>query len=105
MRQLLDGGVLENVHARSEQLRQRLEGIVDRHDLPRGVRGKGLLLGLELNKEVAGDVVVAGVGQGVLLNPVRPDVVRMMPPLTITEEEIDRGVERLEAAIREVESR
>ena len=62
MRQLLDGGVLENVHARSEQLRQRLEGIVDRHDMARGVRGKGLLLGLELNKEVAGDVVVAGVG-------------------------------------------
>jgi acetylornithine/N-succinyldiaminopimelate aminotransferase len=105
MRQLLEGGVLENVNARSAQLRQRLEGLADRNEVVKGVRGKGLLLGLELHKEIAGDVVVAGLGQGVLLNPVRPDVVRMMPPLTITDEEIDRGVERLEAAIREVTSR
>jgi 4-aminobutyrate aminotransferase-like enzyme len=48
---------------------------------------------------------MAGVKHGVLLNPVRPDVVRMMPPLTITDEEVDRGVERLEAAIREVAAR
>ena len=105
MRQLLEGGVLENVNARSEQLRQRLEGLVDRHEIVRGVRGKGLLLGLELQKEVAGDIVVAGLGQGILLNPVRPDVVRMMPPLTITEEEVDTGIDRLEAAIKEVASR
>ncbi len=105
MRQLLEGGVLENVNARSEQLRQRLEGLADRHDVVRGVRGKGLLLGLELNKEIAGDIVVAGLSHGILLNPVRPDVVRMMPPLTITEEEVDTGVDRLEAAIKEVASR
>jgi len=48
---------------------------------------------------------VAGLGQGILLNPVRPDVVRMMPPLTITEEEVDTGIDRLEAAIKEVASR
>ena len=102
LRQLLEGGVLDNVRARSEQLRQRLEGLVDRHELVRGVRGRGLLLGLELHKEVAGDVVLAGLRSGILLNAVRPDVVRMMPPLTITEDDVDRGVERLEAAIREV---
>jgi acetylornithine aminotransferase/acetylornithine/N-succinyldiaminopimelate aminotransferase len=105
MRQLVDGGVLDNVRARSEQLRQRLEGIADRNEIVRGVRGRGLLLGLELHREVAPDVVMAGVEQGVLLNPVRPDVVRMMPPLTITDEEIERGMERLEAAIREVAAR
>ena len=93
------------MNARSEQLRQRLEGLADRHDVVRGVRGKGLLLGLELNKEIAGDIVVAGLSHGILLNPVRPDVVRMMPPLTITEEEVDTGVDRLEAAIKEVASR
>jgi acetylornithine/succinyldiaminopimelate/putrescine aminotransferase len=102
LRQLLEGGVLDNVRARSEQLRQRLEGLADRHEVVRGVRGKGLLLGLELHSEIAPDIVMAGVKHGVLLNPVRPDVVRMMPPLTITDEEVDRGVERLEAAIREV---
>jgi acetylornithine/N-succinyldiaminopimelate aminotransferase len=105
MRQLIDGDVLANVRARSDQLRQRLEGIADRNEVVRGVRGRGLLLGLELHREIAPDVVVTGVKHGVLLNPVRPDVVRMMPPLTITDEEIDRGMERLEAAIREIAAR
>src|SRR5205814_331977 len=57
MKQLLEGGVLENVRARSDQLRQRLEGLVDRHDIVRGVRGRGLLMGLELHREIAADVV------------------------------------------------
>lgn len=105
MRQLLEGGVLANVNARSAQLRQRLEGLVDRLEVVRGVRGRGLLMGLELHKEIAGDVVVAGLGKGVLLNGVRPDVVRMMPPLTITADEVDEGVNRLEAAITEVAGR
>ena len=105
LRQLLEGGVLENVRARSEQLRQRLAGLADRNEAVQGVRGAGLLLGVELNREIAGDVVMAGVQRGILLNPVRPDVVRMMPPLTITEEDVDRGVELLELAIRDVLSR
>ena len=102
LRQLLEGGVLENVKARSAQLRQRLEGLVDRTALASGVRGRGLLMGLELNREVAVDVVVAGLAGGVLLNGVRPDVVRMMPPLTITADEVDEGVNRLEATLNEV---
>ncbi len=105
LRQLLEGGVLENVRARSEQLQQRLASLADRNEAVTGVRGVGLLLGVELNREIAGEVVMAGVQRGILLNPVRPDVVRMMPPLTITEEDVDRGVELLELAIRDVLSK
>ena len=101
MKRLLEGGVLENVRARGEQLARRLHGLEDRFEVVRGVRGVGLLQGLELHQEVAVDVVGAGIQLGVLLNPVRPDVVRMMPPLTITAEEVDRGVDLLEAALRD----
>ena len=102
LRRLLEGGVLANAKARGEQLRQRLAGLEDRHEVVRGVRGVALLQGLELHREIAADVVTAGLRHGVLLNPVRPDVVRLMPPLTVTAEEIDEAVTRLEAALREV---
>ncbi|MSQ35874.1 MAG: acetylornithine transaminase [Dehalococcoidia bacterium] len=101
LRRLTEDGVLAHARARGEQLAQRLRGLEDRHPVVRGVRGRGLLRGLELHREIAPDVVAAGLRHGVLLNAVRPDVVRMMPPLTITAEEVDAGVERLEAALRD----
>ena len=68
----------------------------------RGVRGRGLLIGLELNDAIAPDVVTAALRGGALLNPVRPDVVRLMPPLTVSAEEIDGCVDIIDAAIAEV---
>ena len=68
----------------------------------RGVRGQGLLLGVELAQEVAADVVQAAARHGLLANPVRPDVVRLMPALTITDDEIDEAIRRLTAALDEV---
>ncbi|MGE0229741.1 MAG: aspartate aminotransferase family protein [Dehalococcoidia bacterium] len=102
MHRLAEGGVLENVRDRAAQLSQRLRGLEDRYEVVKGVRGVGLLQGLELHREIAVDVVGAGLKLGILLNPVRPDIVRMMPPLTITAEEVDRGVDLLEEAIKQV---
>ena len=68
----------------------------------RGVRGRGLLRGLELREEIAADVVNAALRLGLLSNPVRPDIVRFMPPLTVTAEEIDRAVDIIEQALTEV---
>ncbi|MEZ4552666.1 MAG: aspartate aminotransferase family protein [Dehalococcoidia bacterium] len=102
MHRLVEGGVLENVRERAAQLSQRLHGLEDRYEVVKGVRGVGLLQGLELHREIAVDVVGAGIKLGILLNPVRPDIVRMMPPLTITAEEVDRGVDLLEEAIKQV---
>ena len=102
MQRLIEGGVLDNVKARGKQLAKRLHGLEDRFEVVRGVRGVGLLQGLELHQEISVDVVGAGIQLGVLLNPVRPDIVRMMPPLTITEEEVDQGMDLLEEALRQV---
>ena len=76
MQRLLDGGVLENAKARGKQLARRCTASMTRFQVVRGVRGVGLLQGLELQQEIAVDVVGAGMQLGILLNPVRPDVVR-----------------------------
>ena len=56
------------------------------------VRGKGLMLGVEIPGKAAADVVRAGIEKGLLLLTAKT-AVRLLPPLTITYEEIDRGLE------------
>ncbi len=65
------------------------------------VRGKGLLRGLELREDVAAEAVSAALARGLLVNPVRPNVIRFMPALTVSEQEIDRAVEIIEQALTE----
>ena len=102
LRRVLEGDILQNVRARGDQAARALTALGEKHPVVKGVRGRGLLIGLELNEAIAGDVVVASMHAGLLLNPVRPDVVRLMPPLTVSADEIDRCVEIIDAAIAEV---
>ncbi len=66
------------------------------------VRGKGLLAAIEFDSDIAGRVLTHANAVGVLLNAVKPSALRFMPPLTITAEEIDEGIVRLEKALKEI---
>jgi len=101
VRRLLEGGVLDNARERGEQLERRLRSLEDRFPIVHGVRGKGLLRGLELKEEIALDIATKAMAAGLLVNPVRPNIVRFMPPLTVTEEEIDRAADIIEATLNE----
>ena len=102
VRRVLEGDILRNVRERGDQAARALTALGEKHAVVKGVRGRGLLIGLELNEAIAPDVVMASMRGGLLLNPVRPDVVRLMPPLTVSAGEIDRCVEIIDAAIAEV---
>lgn len=80
-------------------LKQELEALKDKHSFISDVRGMGLLLALEFGSEIAGKVVASCNDEGLLLNPVRPNAIRFMPPLTVNTQEIDAGLERLEHGI------
>lgn len=105
VRQLHARGVLENAKARGQQLSQRLAGLEDRHPLVIGEAGGGLLRRLELAEDVAGEVATKARERGLLLNPVRPNRVRFMPPLTVTAAEIDQAVDIVEAVLTELEAK
>ena len=85
-----------------ERLRGRMQAIADRQDSVREVRGMGLLDAIEFSDEIASDVLTACLERGILVNRVRPNAIRLMPPLVITDDEIDRGTEILEEAIAAV---
>jgi predicted acetylornithine/succinylornithine family transaminase len=76
-------------------LKERVPAIID-------VRGMGLLIAVEFNADISAKVLTACNEEGLLLNAVRPNAIRLMPPLTITRQEVDQGLERLERGLRQV---
>ena len=99
VRRLVEGGVLAESRTRGDQLGRALEGLADRSPGVSGVRGRGLLRGLVLERDAAPDAVAAALESGLILNAVRPNVLRFMPPLTVTEEEIAHAVSLTERAL------
>ena len=97
-----DEAFLAEVNRKASLMRQKLEGLVAAHpDVFESVRGSGLMLGLKC-KIAPGDVVSAGYAQEVITVPAADNVVRLLPPLTITDEEISQAVSRLDAAAAQV---
>jgi acetylornithine/N-succinyldiaminopimelate aminotransferase len=88
---------LEDVNRRAGLFRQKLEGLVAAHpDVFEGVRGSGLMLGLKC-KVGCVDVVNAGYENLVVTVPAADNVVRLLPPLNISDDEITEAVARLDA--------
>ncbi|TYB80760.1 aspartate aminotransferase family protein [Maritimibacter fusiformis] len=89
---------LDEVTRKAGHMRQKLEGLVAAHpEVFTEVRGSGLMLGLGC-KVTNTDVVKAGYDQAVLTVPAADNVVRLLPALTISDEDIDEAIRRLDAA-------
>jgi len=78
---------LENVKRQSEKLREGVESLG--HPLIAHVRGAGLLLGIVLTEPLAPQVQQAAQEAGLLVNAPAPDVVRLMPPLNLGDDETE----------------
>jgi len=100
---ICDHDILTNVQQRGEQLQKGLEAMAAKYPTILGeVRGWGLLRGVECIAEdiTAGELVGAAMKEGLLLVPAGANVVRFVPPLIITEEELATAIGRLEAAVK-----
>jgi acetylornithine/N-succinyldiaminopimelate aminotransferase len=95
-------GLLTTAAARARRLVAGLERLVDEQPLAVGVRGAGLLLGLELDAPVAAEVQAACRRRFLIVNAVAPDVVRLAPPLTVERAEVDLALAGLGEALAEV---
>ncbi len=105
MDEITSDGFLYSVNRKAGFLRQKLEGLVAAHpDIFEEVRGSGLMLGLKC-KATNLDVVNAGYDNDLLTVPAGDNVVRVLPALTITEDEISEGITRLHAAATALEGR
>ena len=99
---IVENDVPGNAMRMGQRLKAGLERLADSHRSITQVRGLGLLLAVEFDSEISAAVVSACNNAGILLNAVRPNAVRLMPPLTITQDEVDRALDRLDAGLAEV---
>lgn len=100
---MCENNTLENVNARGLQLEKGLKALSEKYPSVLGdVRGLGLLRGVECIAEdtTAGELVGAAMEEGLLLVPAGSNVVRFVPPLIITEAELDLALERFETAVK-----
>ncbi|AWW40512.1 acetylornithine transaminase [Streptomyces cadmiisoli] len=86
-------GLLDNVKRQSERLRDGIESLG--HPLVAHVRGAGLLLGIVLSKPLAPQAQQAAQDAGFLVNAPAPDVVRLMPPLNLGDDEVEALLQAL----------
>ena len=99
---MLEEGFLARVAERGRRLRERLEAVRARHPgVIAEVRGAGLLAGVRVPGRSA-EFLKLLQGQGLVTAPAAEDVVRLLPPLTVAEAEIDEGCAMVEAACAEL---
>lgn len=100
---LMRDRLVANVQARGEELRQGLTAIAEQFpDLFSGARGWGLINGLVLYPDASVksiDIVKAAMAQGLLVVPAGPGVVRLVPPLVVTADDVQTAIFRLKQAI------
>ena len=100
LRHVIDEDLPGAARRASERLMTRLRSLEDRFDVVNDVRGRGLLVAVGFTRDCANDVVDACRRRGLLANNVRPNAIRLMPPLNVTDDELDHACDILEDAIQ-----
>ena len=101
---LTQDGLINNAEKMGEKFRQGLEQLKSKHSIIREVRGKGLMIGIELKFEVK-DILLEGIEKGVLLLYSGRNILRLLPPLVITEDHITKTLEILDELLTNEEKR
>lgn len=102
--EVLSDGFLDNVRRTASALNQKLGALIDAHpDTLESVRGEGLMMGIKC-KAVNMDLVKACYEQDLLTVPAGDNVVRILPPLNVTVEEINLAISKIDAACTALET-
>jgi acetylornithine/LysW-gamma-L-lysine aminotransferase len=100
---LLEEKLADNAAVNGKYFKAQLEALAAKHKIVKEARGLGLMLGMELRYDVYG-VILKTLNRGVLVIDAGRTVVRILPPLIINKEQIDRAVKALDEALGEEEN-
>lgn len=93
--EIIDGKLPENAKKVGAYFMEKLKGL----PCLKEVRGKGLMIGVEFNRDIANDVKYNCSDEGLLITAVRPSVIRLVPPLNVTETECDKAFDILNKVV------
>src|SRR5699024_8397177 len=91
---------LEDVQNKGNYLLQQLEEKLDDHSFVKEIRGKGLMIGIECYKEVS-SIIQELIDKGLLTLSAGPNVIRLLPPLIVTKDDIDQAVQLITEVIKQ----
>ncbi len=91
--------LVEHVRKITPYLEQKLEGLARKYDCFSGRRGKGLMQGLVVEGRPVGEIVGSALKNGLVVISAGNNVLRLVPPLIITEKDVDEMAEKLEASL------
>ena len=98
---ILEHGVVAHAAAMGERLMQGLAALRQKYPVVADVRGRGLLIAVEFDREIGQMVLDGCLAAGLLVNRVKPNAIRLMPPLNVTPAEVDAGLAILDRVMAE----
>lgn len=93
--------IIDNVNSVAPYLEKRLDELVDKYDFVTKRRGRGLMQGLVFDRPVA-DIIVSAMDKGLILINAGPSIIRFVPPLVISKDDVDKMIEILDSCLREI---
>jgi predicted acetylornithine/succinylornithine family transaminase len=101
---ILESDITRNVMETGKYFAARLRDLAQKFDFVTEVRGRGLLLAMEFDREITRSVLTSCLERGLLVNKVKPVALRFMPPLIVSHDEVDEAIVILDQALSLVES-
>ena len=99
---VIDNDIAGNAKKVGQYLMKALIILKSKYPFVTEVRGRGLLLAMEFSSDIGGDAVNACLERGLLVNRVKPNAVRFIPPLIISEREVDEAIDILDKALSSI---
>lgn len=104
LKYMLDNKLPEQVAKKGEYVEKKLHTLADKHPMVTEIRGRGLIWAIELDRPVAEEAVNMCMKEGLLANNVKPTALRLIPPLTVSEAELDAAIDIIDAVLAKIES-
>ena len=101
---ITEDGLIENADKMGKVFREGLEKLKEKHQIIREIRGKGLMIGVELKFEVK-DILMDLINEGILMLYSGRNILRLLPPLVINQKDIEKVLETLDTVLTREEER
>ena len=101
---LTQDGLIDNADKMGKLFREGLERLKEKHTIIREIRGKGLMIGIELKFEVK-NILMEGIEKNLLLLYSGRNILRLLPPLVISEEDVTKSLDILDELLTNEENR
>ncbi len=98
---IIDNNIPDKVKRLEQYFMSQLTKLKQQFDFITDIRGRGLLIAVEFSDNIAEEITLACLKKGLLVNQVKPNALRFMPPLIITEREVDRALNILSEVLKE----